>query len=151
MRAQTFCSVAVAVLLAGCVSHTGTMYSRSDAGRPWIIQDATVVEVREATIEGRESAIGTVGGGLIGYSLGHAVGGGSGSSIAGAVAGVAGAIAGQKAEKAATQKKAYEILVDVENGVEQLAIVQPADQNFSVGEKVRIYTRSDGSARVAKL
>lgn len=127
------------------------MYSRADAGRPWSVQQATVVEVREATIEGRETALGTVGGGLIGYSLGHAVGGGSGSNIAGAVAGVAGAIAGQKAEKAATQKKAYEILVDVEGGVEQLAIVQPADQTFSVGEKVRVYTRSDGSARVAKL
>jgi outer membrane lipoprotein SlyB len=127
------------------------MYSRSDAGRPWSVQQATVVEVREATIEGRETALGTVGGGLIGYSLGHAVGGGSGSNIAGAIAGVAGAAVGQKAEKAATQKKAYEILVDIEGGVEQIAIVQPADQTFSVGEKVRIYTRSDGSARVAKL
>jgi outer membrane lipoprotein SlyB len=127
------------------------MYSRDDAGRPWIVQKATVAEVREAAIEGRESAIGTVGGGLIGYTLGHAVGGGSGSDIAGAVAGVAGAIVGQKAEKAATQKKAYEILVDIEGGIEQLAIVQPADQTFTVGEKVRVYTRSDGSARVAKL
>lgn len=151
MRAQAFHPMLLTVLLAGCASQTATIYGQQDAGRPWIVQEAKVVEVKEATIEGRESPIGTVGGGLIGYSLGHAVGGGSGSNIAGAVAGVAGAIVGQKAEKAATRKKAYEILVDIEDGVEQLAIVQPADQTFSVGEKVRVYTRSDGSARVAKL
>ena len=150
MRTQALCSIALTALLAGCASHGGTMYSRADANRPWIIQEATVVEVRDATIEGRESALGTVGGGLIGYSLGHAVGGGSGSNIAGAVAGVAGAVVGQKVERTATQKKAYEILVDIEGGVEQLAIVQPADQTFVAGEKVRVYTRSDGSARVGK-
>jgi outer membrane lipoprotein SlyB len=151
MRAQTFCSIGLTILLSGCAGHTDKMYSSSDAGRPWVIQEATVIQVNEATIEGSESIIGTVGGGIIGYSLGHAVGGGSGSSIAGAVAGVAGAVAGKKVEKAATRKNAWEILVDVEGGVERLAIVQPADQSFSVGEKVRIYTRSDGSARVAKL
>jgi outer membrane lipoprotein SlyB len=107
--------------------------------------------VTEAVIEGRDSAIGTIGGGLIGHSLGREVGAGSGSRIAGAVGAVAGAVAGQKTERAATQQKAWEILVDVEEGVEQLAIVQPADQTFAVGERVRVYTRSDGSARVAKL
>ena len=79
------------------------------------------------------------------------MGGGAGSSIASAVGAVAGAIVGQKAEKVATQKRAWEILVELEGGTEQLAIVQPADQNFSTGEKVRVYTRSDGAARVAKL
>lgn len=34
---------------------------------------------------------------------------------------------------------------------ETLAIVQPADQTFDEGEKVRVFTRPDGSARVAKL
>ena len=46
-------------------------------------------------------------------------------------------------------KRAWEILVELEGGAETLAIVQPADQNFSTGEKVRLYTRSDGAARVA--
>jgi outer membrane lipoprotein SlyB len=151
MRVQPMWSMGLTFLLCGCAGHGGTMYSRSDAGRPWIVQEATVVQVNEASIEGRESIIGQVGGGFIGYSLGHAVGGGSGSDIAGAVAGVAGAVAGEKIEKVATRKNAWEILVNVEGGVEQLVIVQPADQSFIAGEKVRLYTRSDGSARVAKL
>lgn len=151
MRAQV--STAVLILfVTACASHgTGAVYSRSDAGRPWVVQEATVVQVTEALIEGRDSAIGTIGGGLIGHSLGRAVGAGAGSRIAGAVGAVAGAVAGQKTERVATQQKAWEILVDVEEGIEQLAIVQPADQTFTVGEKVRVYTRSDGSARVAKL
>jgi outer membrane lipoprotein SlyB len=142
----------VAGLLSACAGPGhGNVYSQSDARRPWTIQNATVVEITEATIEGRESAIGTVGGGFIGYELGHAVGHGAGSDIAGAVGAVAGAVIGQKTEKAATRQKAWEILVDVEHGAETLAIVQPADQTFTTGEKVRVYTRSDGSARVSKL
>ena len=64
---------------------------------------------------------------------------------------VAGAVVGRQAEKTATQQKAWELLVEIENGGETLAVVQPADQNFEAGEKVRVYTRPDGSARVAKL
>jgi outer membrane lipoprotein SlyB len=152
MRIQWVSAVVLVGLLAACAQHRGTMYSRSDAGRPWNVQEATVVQVTEATIEGRDQGqLGTVGGGFIGYALGHGVGHGAGSTIAGAVGAVAGAIVGQKAEKAATQKRAWEILVELEQGAETMAIVQPADQSFSTGEKVRVYTRSDGAARVAKL
>jgi outer membrane lipoprotein SlyB len=139
------------ILVTGCATH-GTLYAPSDAGKPWSIQQATIVQITEVTIEGRDQgAIGTYGGGYVGHAVGSTVGGGAGSTIAGAVGAVAGAIVGQKAEKTATQKRAWEILVELEGGTEQLAIVQAADQNFSTGEKVRVYTRSDGAARVAKL
>jgi outer membrane lipoprotein SlyB len=152
MRAPCFVSIALIGLLAACANPGhGTVYSRHDAQRPWTVREATVVQVSEATIEGRESAIGTIGGGFIGHAVGHSVGHGAGSSIAGAVGAVAGAVAGQKTEKVATQKKAWEILVELGENKETLAIVQPADQTFGTGEKVRLYTRSDGSARVAKL
>ncbi|MET0656603.1 MAG: hypothetical protein ABW110_00395 [Steroidobacteraceae bacterium] len=153
MRAHWSMSLIFMVgLLAACSSPgRGPVYSQSDARRPWTVQDATVVQVSEATTEGRESAIGTVGGGFIGYELGRAVGHGAGSRIAGAAGAVAGATVGKKTEKAATQQKAWEILVEIEHGAETVAIVQPADQAFAVGEKVRVYTRSDGSARVSKL
>ncbi len=152
MRIQWVLGIMVFALLAGCASRGAPMYARQDIGKPWSVQEATVVQVTEATIEGREQGqIGTIGGGFIGHSLGRAVGHGGGSSIAGAVGAVAGAVIGQQAEKKATQKRAWEILVELEGGAETLAIVQPADQNFSTGEKVRVYTRSDGAARVAKL
>lgn len=151
MRTHSLLGLLVLSLSAGCASH-GTVYSRGDAGKPWTVQEATVVQVTEVTIEGRDQGpIGTFGGGYVGHAVGSSVGHGAGSTIAGAVGAVAGAIAGQKAEKAATQQRAWEILVELEGGAETLAIVQPADQNFSTGEKVRVYTRSDGAARVAKL
>lgn len=151
MRIQSILGCMLLGLVAGCASH-GTLYSRSDAGKPWTVQEATVVQVTEATIEGREEGqIGTIGGGFIGHAVGQSIGHGAGSSIAGAVGAVAGAIAGQKTEKVATQKRAWEILVELEGGAETLAVVQAADQSFSTGEKVRLYTRSDGAARVAKL
>lgn len=43
---------------------------------------------------------------------------------------VAGAVVGKKAEKTATQKKAWELLVEMSGSGETLAIVQPADQTF---------------------
>lgn len=151
MRALWSASIiTLGLLSAACVSH-GTMYSRHDAQRSWTVRDGTVVQVVEATIEGQSSVIGTYGGGYIGHELGRTVGSGTGSGVAGAVGAVAGAIAGRTAEKTATQKKAWELLVEMSGSGETLAIVQPADQNFNEGEKVRVYTRSDGSARVAKL
>ena len=142
--------VFLGLLSAACTSSRGTTYSRHDVERSWTVREATVIQVAEATIEGHSSVIGTYGGGYVGHAVGRTMGSGSGSSVAGAVGAVAGAVAGRKAEKTATQQKAWELLVEM-NGGETLAIVQPADQDFNEGEKVRVYTRPDGSARVAKL
>ena len=96
MRIHSILGIAMIGVLAGCASR-GTMYSRNDAGKPWTVQEATVVQVTEATIEGREQGqIGTFGGGFIGHAVGHSIGHGAGSSIAGAVGAVAGAIVGQQ-------------------------------------------------------
>jgi outer membrane lipoprotein SlyB len=143
--------VLLGLLCAACSSQRGTMYSRHDVERSWTVREATVVQVVEATIEGHSSVIGTYGGGFIGNAVGRTVGAGSGSSIAGAVGAVAGAVAGKKAEKTATQQKAWELLVEMGGSGETLAIIQPADESFDEGEKVRVFTRPDGSARVAKL
>jgi outer membrane lipoprotein SlyB len=151
MRALWLVSVVILGLLSAACASRGTMYAKHDTQRAWTVRDATVVQVVEATIEGHSGVIGTYGGGYVGHSLGRTVGAGAGSTVAGAVGAVAGAVVGRKAEKTATQQKAWELLVEIENGGETLAIVQPADQNFDAGEKVRVYTRPDGSARVAKL
>lgn len=143
--------IILGLLSVGCANSRGTTYSRHDTQRSWTVRDATVIQVVEATIEGHSSVVGTYGGGFIGNAVGRSVGAGSGSSIAGAVGAVAGAVAGRKAEKTATQQKAWELLVEMGGSGETLAIVQPADQNFDEGEKVRVFTRPDGSARVSKL
>lgn len=151
MRALGPALLIVLGLSSAACSSSGPTYSRYDVHRSWTVREGTVVQVVEATIDGRSSVIGTYGGGYVGNTVGRTIGSGSGSSVAGAVGAVAGAVAGRKAEKEATEQKAWELLVEMNNGGETLAIVQPADQDFAEGEKVRVYTRPDGSARVAKL
>ncbi len=142
------CAAVVVLALGACAPPPGPVYSRNEAHSAWNIRDGRVVDVRPATIEGRRSAIGRVGGGAIGYEVAHTVGHGAGSDIAGAVGGVAGAIAGEAVEEAATRQRAYEITVELDGG-HTMMVVQPADQDFAPGERVKVYTRH-GDARVAK-
>jgi outer membrane lipoprotein SlyB len=143
--------VFLAVLAAaGCASpSSGRLYSRQEARVAWDVQYGRVVAVDDAVIEGNRTALGRVGGGLIGYEAGRAVGSGSGQDIAGAVGAVAGAVAGQAIEEKATRQDAWQFMVELDGG-RTISVVQARDQSFAVGERVRVYTRRGGAARVAK-
>jgi outer membrane lipoprotein SlyB len=136
--------------LLACAGPGSNVYSRQQSQSAWQVTEGRVEAVHDAWIEGRRTYVGRVGGGAIGYEVGHSIGQGTGSDIAGAVGAVAGAVAGEAAEEAATRRQAWELLVALDDG-RTLAIIQPADQAFSPGERVRVYSRHDGSARVAKL
>ncbi len=82
--------------------------------------------------------------------MGRTISHGGGHYIASAVGAVAGAVAGEQIEKNARRQKGFEILVELDKGG-SIAVVQPADQTFAPGERVRVYTRHDGSARIAKI
>jgi outer membrane lipoprotein SlyB len=62
---------------------------------------------------------------------------------------VAGAVAGQAIEEKATRQDAWQFMVELDGG-RTISIVQARDQSFAVGERVRVYTRPGGAARVAK-
>mgnify|MGYP001821683814 FL=1 len=136
---------------SGCATRSlsGDVYNRSDAQKAWRAHWGEVVGVRSVTIEGEPSALGTSGGGLVGYSLGRVVGSGSGSRVAGAVGGVAGAVAGQQVEKAATTEGGIELTVDMDRG-DVLVIVQSDDVDFAAGERVRVLLGRGDQARVMK-
>ncbi|MGH8197223.1 MAG: hypothetical protein ACRETI_03545 [Steroidobacteraceae bacterium] len=139
------------LLTAGCATpSSGRIYSRHEARLAWDVHYGRVVAVDDAVIEGRRTALGRIGGGLIGYTAGRTVGGGSGRAVAGAVGAVAGAVAGQAIEERATREEAWQFTVDLDRG-RTIAIVQARDQSFAVGERVRVYMRRDGAARVAKI
>jgi outer membrane lipoprotein SlyB len=63
---------------------------------------------------------------------------------------VAGAVAGEAIEERATRERGLQITVDLDSG-RSIMVVQAADQPFAVGERVRIYSRADGAARVSSL
>ena len=83
----------------------------------------------------------------MGIAVGGTVGGGSGKGVARAAGAVGGAAAGGALEEKATRQMGLEITVELENG-EVVAVVQAADEQFDVGDKVRVLRRPDGSARV---
>ena len=151
MHVRACASLLLVGLLCGCVSNPGRTYSRFDTQVPWTVDEARVLEVKEAAIEGSSSDVGLLGGAAIGGTTGATIGNGTGAAVGAAVGAVAGALAGLSIEKAATTQKAWEILLAVENSKETLMIVQAAEQTFEPGEKVKLFRRSDGAARVAKL
>lgn len=135
-----------AVVSAGCATPaSGRVYSRNEARMAWDVRYGEVKAVDEAIIEGRRTALGRIGGGWIGYEAGRA----AGSHVSGAVGAVAGAVAGQAIEERATREDAWQITVELESG-RTIAVVQAQDQAFQIGERVRVYMRRDGAARVGK-
>jgi len=141
---------ALALSVGGCsLPSRGDVYSRDETRTAWDVRYGEVVDVDEVTIEGRRSALGRVGGGLVGHEAGRTVGRGAGSRVAGAVGAVAGAVAGEAIEESVTREQGLQITVRLDDG-RTLSVVQAADQRFSVGEKVKVYSRHDGAARVAR-
>ncbi|MCX7174822.1 MAG: glycine zipper 2TM domain-containing protein, partial [Proteobacteria bacterium] len=88
-----------------------------------------------------------VAGGLIGGMAGSNVGGGNKGSTVGSILGaVGGAVAGHAIEQSITKKAGLEITVKFDNG-SMSAITQEADEEFKVGDRVRVLSGS-GSTRV---
>ncbi|MGH8135584.1 MAG: hypothetical protein ACRER4_04480 [Steroidobacteraceae bacterium] len=129
---------------------SGRYYTRQEARTAWDVHYGKVAAVDEVVIEGERTQLGRVGGGLIGYEVGRTVGEGSGQDVAGAVGAVAGAVAGQAIEERATREDGWQITVELDGG-RTIAVVQAQDQEFVPGERVRVYMRRGGAARVAKL
>jgi outer membrane lipoprotein SlyB len=147
-RIITFLSLAA--LLAGCASsNSGEVYSRDQARRTQTVQMGTVQFVKNIQIEGTKSGVGAIGGGVAGGVAGSTIGGGKGSILA-AVGGAAlGAVGGAVAEEKFTKKNGLEITVKLDSGA-TIAVVQEADVMYSVGERVRVLTGSDGTTRVVR-
>ena len=111
------------------------------------VDDGTVIFVRQVQIEGTKSGLGTIAGGILGAAVGSTIGGGSGRIVATAAGGVVGGVAGSAAEEGITRQNGLEITVELDYG-EVVAVVQAADVQFYVGDRVRVLRRPDGSARV---
>jgi outer membrane lipoprotein SlyB len=140
-------ALAVAAMLAGCVTHeSANVYSKHEAGREQVVRMATVDSIRKVQIEGSQSGVGAAAGGAVGGIAGSTVGHGAGSSVAAVLGAVAGGVAGNALENKGTTKDAYEITVKMDSG-EYRAIVQEADVDVKPGQRVRLLT-SGGVTRV---
>ena len=141
----------VSVLMLGtfaCVpSQRGDVVSRSQARSPMVVHQATIIDLREVTIEGTPGLLGGIAGGALGFAVGNTVGGGSGNRSARTGGVIGGALAGAAVENRATQRSALEFTVEKDNG-QILAFVQEADDEFMIGDRVRLMQSGDGTWRV---
>ncbi len=139
-----------ALYLSGCASsRSGQVYSRDHARQAQTVESGTVESVKEVTIEGTKTPVGTAAGGVAGGVLGSTVGSGSGRTVATVVGALAGAAIGTAAEESVTRKKGLEIVVNKDGGG-TIVVVQEADMLIAPGDRVRIITAADGTTRVSK-
>ena len=147
---RTFAAVLITastLLLAGCPAGLGGKdYSRDQARTVQEVQMGVVESVREVNIEGTKSPVGAGAGAVVGGVAGSTVGGGSGRIITTTVGALLGGLGGAAAEEAVTRQRGVEITVKLDSG-RMIAITQAADEEFKVGERVRVLS-GGGTTRV---
>lgn len=130
----------LAALLVGCATSSPDVISRDDAQRMSTVVDATVLTVRNVTVDGSQSGTGAVAGGVVGAIAGSSVGGRRESTAVGVLGAVAGAVVGNTIERVSTREDSLEITVQLRNG-ERRAIVQAkGSESFNPGDAVIIVT-----------
>jgi outer membrane lipoprotein SlyB len=135
----------VAFGISGCASGLGSSdYSRADARRVQEVQMGVVEHVREVRIEGTKTGIGAAAGTVAGGISGGGVGHGRGSAVAGIAGAVIGGVVGAAAEEGFTRQKGMEITVTLDQG-RTIVVVQAAEEQFKVGDRVRVLTGSGGT------
>lgn len=146
-------SLTLVASLAGCAagggtsaSQSGAVYDRNSTQREQIVRYGTIEGVRPVTIDRGQSGVGTAGGAIVGGVAGSSIGGGRGSIITSVLGAIAGGLAGQAIEGGVQKKQGLELTVRFENG-EIRSIVQEADEQFYVGDRVRVLSGS-GASRV---
>lgn len=131
-------ALAAFAAISGCAStSSGGVYSSGQTRQEQTVRMGVVESVRQVTIEGTRSGVGTVAGGVVGGVAGSNVGGGKGSTIGSVLGAVAGGVAGNVIEQGVTKKQGLEITVKLDSG-DLRAITQEADEAFHPGERVRL-------------
>jgi outer membrane lipoprotein SlyB len=134
-------------LLSACASsRSGDVYTRDQARQEMLVRTGVVESIREVSMEGTKSGVGTLAGAAVGGVAGSNVGGGKGQIVGAILGAVAGGFAGSAIEEGVTKKNALEITVKLDGG-QIIAVVQEMGEIFSPGERVRVLSGS-GSTRV---
>ncbi|THB65459.1 MAG: glycine zipper 2TM domain-containing protein [Gammaproteobacteria bacterium] len=150
MRCRIF-FILLLVSVSGCTgSLKGDVYSRGDARKIQQVKLGEVVAIREVAIEGRRSAVGELGGAVIGGIAGGSVGKGRGKSIMTTIGVIVGGIIGSNIEEAATSANGIELTIKLDNGNAIVVVQEKGQEEFRVGAKVKIVS-VNGNSRVSLL
>ncbi|MFZ0130935.1 MAG: glycine zipper 2TM domain-containing protein [Desulfobacterales bacterium] len=141
--------VLAVLALIGCetTSQGGRTVTRDQAQRPMSVYSGTVLRVSDVQIQGNQTGVGAVGGAVVGGIVGSTIGGGRGRTLATTGGALAGAAGGSAIEQRRATRPGLEIEVELDDG-RIMVIVQERDDDFVVGDRVRLISASDGTFRV---
>lgn len=133
--------------LSGCASGVGSAdYERSQARSVQEVQTGVIVGLRNVKIEGTKTPVGTVAGAAVGGIAGSQLGGGNGQVVGAVLGAVLGGLGGSAIEEKVTSQPGVEVTVKLDTG-RTIAITQGIDEQFRIGDKVRVLS-GGGTTRV---
>ena len=144
--------IAVAVL-SGCagVVPGSNQYQATSTNSVVHVSYGNIVSLRVVEVKEKTSGIGSVAGGVAGAALGSQVGSGKGSILAALVGAVGGVLGGQAIERAASNSKALEIVLKMEDTGSTISITQKTEEKFAVGQRVQLIGTDKNNARVTAV
>ena len=141
-------AAAALVFVPGCADDlSGSTYGRSSARTAYTEVEGELLSVTPVTIEGKDGALGGLGGAILGAAIGSTIGGGHGRTVAAAVGGVAGAAAGGAIEKGATTQNGVELRVKLADGRVVNVTQTLGNDSFVPGQRVRVLFGADTRVR----
>ena len=134
-RAAAVLAAGAMLALAGCTTPPAYEVSQPQSGRV-----GTIESITQDSVQNINSAVGTIGGALIGAGLGSLIGGGTGKTVATVVGAVGGGYVGnQVAEKDRTL--VWRIAVRYDDG-SYANVQQTQAPNLRIGDRVRVTSSS---------
>jgi outer membrane lipoprotein SlyB len=142
--------LSIITVCTGCTSTSqgSKTYTRSQAQSALTVYYGTVLNVADVKIQTEtKGAVGGIAGGILGGVVGSTIGAGGGRRIATTVGALGGAAVGSKAEEKSKIKPGVELEVEFDDG-RLMVIVQEKDDEYAVGDRIRVVEAQDGTLRV---
>jgi outer membrane lipoprotein SlyB len=142
--------LSVIVVCTSCTSTSqgSKTYTRTQAQSALSVYYGTVLNVADVNIQTEtKGVVGGIAGAVLGGVVGSTIGGGSGRAVATTVGAVGGAAAGSKIEEKSKIKPGVELEVEFDDG-RLMVIVQEKDDEYAVGDRIRVVEAPDGTLRV---
>lgn len=149
MKSHVAILALAAATLTGCSTTNPDMIQARDAQRLSTVVDATVLSVRDVTVDGRQSGTGATAGAVVGGIAGSGVSHGRESVAAAVIGAVVGGVIGNVVERSATREDAVEILLQLRSGERRAVVQAKGGQTLAAGDPVILVT-TGGKVRVTK-
>lgn len=141
--------VVVALAVGGCATSSPDVVQRGDAQRMSQVEDGVILSVRNITIDGSQSGVGTAAGGVIGAVAGSSIGGRRDSIVGGVLGAVVGGMIGNAVERQGTREDGVELIIELKGGERRAVVQSKGNDMLYPGDKVIIVT-SGAKVRVSK-